>query len=231
MALPKLGLFSYPVLQAADVLIHRATHVPVGHDQAQHLEFARECATRFNHAYGDVLVPPETLLCKEYSAKQSLMTLMESQAPAKRVMALDKPTLKMSKSHQNENSRILLTDNEEVITKKLKSALTDSENVVEYDQSRKPGVSNLLDIIFHLEPSGAKSAADLATDFKGLSYKVLKEKAATVVSTHLQPVRERYQLIMEKDEDELVRIAKAGAEKANDNAKTTLSLVHEAIGF
>ena len=106
----KLGLFSYPVLQAADVLVHQTTHVPVGHDQAQHLEFAREVAIGFNHVYGaGILTPPETII-----------------SPARRVMSFSKPSSKMSKSDQNPKSRILLTDSEEAIRGKIKSAVTDS---------------------------------------------------------------------------------------------------------
>merc|ERR1711939_99457 len=129
----KLGLFSYPVLQAADILVHRATHVPVGHDQAQHLEFARQIANGFNEAVGkSVLLAPQTLI-----------------SPAKRVMSLTDPVKKMSKSDPNPKSRILLTDSNEVIRSKIKSAMTDSFDGISYEPERRPGVSNLLDIYYH----------------------------------------------------------------------------------
>ncbi|KAI9661668.1 MAG: Tryptophan--tRNA ligase, mitochondrial [Bathelium mastoideum] len=139
----KLGLFSYPVLQAADILVHRATHVPVGHDQSQHLEFARECANGFNHNYGRVLVAPDTLL-----------------SPAKRVMSLTEPHLKMSKSHANPKSRILITDGCEEIEKKIKGALTDSVSGISYDLVERPGVSNLLDIMFHLQDDNKQASLE-----------------------------------------------------------------------
>ncbi|KAG9668191.1 tryptophanyl-tRNA synthetase, partial [Aureobasidium melanogenum] len=213
----KLGLFSYPVLQAADILIHRATHVPVGHDQSQHLEFARECAAGFNHLAGSkILVQPETLL-----------------SPAKRVMALDRPTQKMSKSAPNPKSRILITDSSSTISKKLRVALTDSIEGVTYDPSARPGVSNLIEIAFNLDSSnhGATSPADYAKEFEGLSLKALKEKVAEVVDGHLAPIRARFEEIVGGDGKIIEEAAQTGAEKARKSAELTMQAVKHAIGF
>ncbi|KAH0017301.1 tryptophanyl-tRNA synthetase, partial [Aureobasidium melanogenum] len=213
----KLGLFSYPVLQAADILIHRATHVPVGHDQSQHLEFARECAAGFNHLAGSkILVQPETLL-----------------SPAKRVMALDRPTQKMSKSAPNPKSRILITDSSSVISKKLRVALTDSIEGVTYDPSTRPGVSNLTEIAFNLDSSnhGAASPADYAKEFEGLSLKALKEKVAEVVDGHLAPIRAKFEEIVGGDGKIIEEAAQTGAEKARKSAEVTMQAVKHAVGF
>ena len=168
----KLGLFSYPVLQAADVLVHGATHVPVGHDQAQHLEFAREVATGFNHAFGqEILVPPETLI-----------------SPAKRIMSLTEPTTKMSKSHSNPESRILLTDSDSEIQSKIKSAVTDSDYSISYDPEKRPGISNLIDILYHCSPEDQYSESGgtrkgngriATTDFQGEGCGGCRDQRAT----------------------------------------------------
>ncbi|KEQ89485.1 putative tryptophanyl-tRNA synthetase [Aureobasidium pullulans EXF-150] len=213
----KLGLFSYPVLQAADILIHKATHVPVGHDQSQHLEFARECAAGFNHLAGSkVLVQPETLL-----------------SLAKRVMALDRPTHKMSKSAPNPKSRILLTDSSSAISKKLRVALTDSIEGVTYDPSARPGVSNLIEIAFNLDSSnhGAADPAEYAKEFEGLSLKALKDKVAEVVDGHLAPIRARFEEIVGGDGKILEEAAQIGAEKARKSAESTMKEVRHAVGF
>ncbi|GAB7347897.1 hypothetical protein MBLNU459_g5420t1 [Dothideomycetes sp. NU459] len=211
----KLGLFSYPVLQAADILVHRATHVPVGHDQSQHLEFSRECANGFNHVHGNVLVAPTTLL-----------------SPGKRVMALDRPTQKMSKSHPNPKSRILLTDSRDEISKKLRVALTDSIEGVSYDTKTRPGVSNLVEIAYNLQGSHeAASPAEYARDFDGLSLKGLKERVVDIVDDHLKPIRERFEHIMSGSGSELARATELGAQKANASAAATMKLVREAVGF
>ncbi|RYC56847.1 hypothetical protein CHU98_g9371, partial [Xylaria longipes] len=132
----KLGLYSYPVLQAADILVHRATHVPVGDDQRQHLEFARECVTNFNHAYSqELLVLPETIT-----------------TPSPRVMSLRDPFQKMSKSSPNEKSRILITSTPRDITQRIMCALTDNLNEVTYEPRERPGVANLLELIAQCSP-------------------------------------------------------------------------------
>ncbi|KAF2160655.1 hypothetical protein M409DRAFT_70203 [Zasmidium cellare ATCC 36951] len=214
----KLGLFSYPVLQAADVLVHQTTHVPVGYDQAQHLEFAREVAQGFNHLYGaDTLAIPETII-----------------SPAKRVMSLTDPQAKMSKSHPNPKSRILLTDSEETIKAKLKSAVTDSLEGITYDPPNRPGVSNLVDIIFHAEDhtsageDGSGQAA-LAKELNGTSLRVVKERAATAVNDIVRPIRERYAELIEQ-QSYLDEAAAAGAFKAQISAAETIQKVRKAIG-
>ena len=211
----KLGLFSYPVLQAADVLVHRATHVPVGHDQAQHLEFAREVANGFNHVYGeDILVAPETLI-----------------SPAKRVMSLMDAKLKMSKSHSNPKSRILLTDSKEEIQSKIKTAITDSDNRITYDPEARPGVSNLLEMLYYTSRNDKYSTIeDVVRDMDGTSFKILKGKVADSVEATIRPIRERYSELVDKT-DYLSGIALGGAEKAAKSAEATLKSVKEAVGL
>lgn len=217
----KLGLFSYPVLQAADILVHRATHVPVGEDQRQHLEFARECAAGFNHTYGGggVLVPPETIV-----------------SPARRVMSLTDPTKKMSKSDANAASRVLITDAPGDIRKKVMRAVTDSQSgFVSYDPVARPGVSNLLEILAILESGqGVRTPEEVAGDFAGSQHplKALKERTADAVVAELRDVRERYlELLGDGDGKGLDEIEARGAEKARASADATMKLVKEAVGF
>ncbi len=212
----KLGLFSYPVLQAADILVHQATHVPVGHDQAQHLEFARELAASFNHTFQtDVLVPPETLI-----------------SSAKRVMSLTKPTSKMSKSEPNEKSRIMLNDSGEVIRAKLKAAVTDSEtDSITYEPDRRPGVSNLVDLLYHCQrPAQVQDQRALAAELNGTSFKALKGMVADAVATVVQPIRERYGELR-ANKKLLGVVAAEGAEKARKTAGATLAEVRHAVGL
>lgn len=213
----KLGLFAYPVLQAADVLVHGTTHVPVGHDQAQHLEFARELANGFNHVFGqgqEVLTPPETLI-----------------SPAKRVMALTEPTKKMSKSNANPKSKILLTDTEAEIKGKLKSAVTDSFEGITYEPERRPGVSNLIDLLYHSDESaGYQSQEALAKGLGDISLRVLKEKVADAVESQVRPVRERYAEII-GNKALLNEAAQEGASKATESAALTLAKVKKVVGF
>ncbi|KAK4569745.1 Tryptophan--tRNA ligase, mitochondrial [Recurvomyces mirabilis] len=211
----KLNLFSYPVLQAADVLLHRTTHVPVGHDQAQHLEFAREVANGFNHVYGqDVLIPPQTLI-----------------SPAKKVMSLTDPVSKMSKSHPNPKSRILLIDSDEVIQSKIKSAVTDSIEGITYDPDRRPGVSSLIDILYHTsEESSCGSQQDLAADLANISMRVLKEQVSSAVTKVVAPIRERYESIV-GNESLLDDVTTLGAAKATESAAPTLLQVKRAVGL
>jgi tryptophanyl-tRNA synthetase len=229
-------------------LIHKATHVPVGHDQSQHLEFARECAAGFNHLAGSkILVQPETLLCKFLSYPNAFLiredswssqshelgTDYNSAAPAKRVMALDRPTHKMSKSAPNPKSRILITDSSSTITKKLRVALTDSTEGVTYDPSNRPGVSNLIEIAFNLDGSnqGAASPAEYAKEFEGLSLKALKDKVAEVVDGHLAPIRAKFEEIVSGDGKIIEEASQIGAEKARKSAESTMQAVRHAVGF
>lgn len=210
----KLGLFSYPVLQAADVLVHRATHVPVGADQGQHLEFAREIANGFNHLFGPVLPPPDTIL-----------------SPARRVMSLNRPVQKMSKSDADPKSRILITDSREEIQQKIKAAVTDSIPGVSYDPVARPGVSNLIEIMYHVDGSISDSCESLATDLKDLSMRALKEKVADTIESHLRPVRERYANALHDRAGYLEDVKEQGAQKARASADATLKLVREAVGL
>ncbi|KAF7907621.1 uncharacterized protein EAF01_005207 [Botrytis porri] len=212
----KLGLFSYPVLQAADILVHRATHVPVGEDQTQHLEFARECVTNFNHAYGPYLIAPQTLL-----------------SPAKRIMSLQAPTQKMSKSHPSPISRIRLTDTPDTITKKISSALTDSQNAVSYSPSERPGVSNLLTLWSSFDTQNPKrTPAQIAEECKANKFTLgdLKRETANAVNTGLEPIRKNYERLL-GDEGYVEDVARKGGVKARENAEKTMVEVREAVGF
>ncbi|KAL1963207.1 hypothetical protein VTN77DRAFT_8640 [Rasamsonia byssochlamydoides] len=209
----RLGLFSYPVLQAADILVHRATHVPVGDDQKQHIEFTRYTANSFNHIYGPVFPAPEALI-----------------SPAKRVMSLKDPVQKMSKSDVDQRSRILLTDSPEEIHRKIKLALTDSEAGISYDPIRRPGVSNLIEILSHID-SDKRSCDEIALEFKSAGIKALKEHVAKILSDYLRDIRERYCDIMGKDASYLDRIADMGAQKARANADITMQSVKSALGL
>ncbi|EPS26084.1 hypothetical protein PDE_01020 [Penicillium oxalicum 114-2] len=207
----RLGLFSYPVLQAADILVHRATHVPVGEDQRQHLEFSRYTANSFNHLYGSIFPIPEAQI-----------------SPAKRVMSLKEPTSKMSKSHSDPKSRILLTDSPTTIQKKIKVALTDSQPNITYDPAHRPGVSNLIEILSHFE---GQSCEEIATSFDGASLRALKEHVAERISHHLMEIRERYESMMGDQTGYLDAVAQQGAEAAQGNAQETMRMVRDAMGL
>ncbi|KIW00704.1 tryptophan-tRNA ligase [Verruconis gallopava] len=209
----QLGLFSYPVLQAADILVHRATHVPVGEDQCQHLEFARECAAAFNRAYGKVFVEPATVL-----------------SPAKRIMSLTNPTKKMSKSDLNEKSRILITDDSAIIKSKVNKAITDSEDAITFDPATRPGLSNLLQLLFYAEGRVNGGPDELAKELQGASKRAIKERTSKAIDGLLRPVRERYEEIIQNDKY-LEEVAEVGAEKARKSAAETMKLVKEAVGF
>ncbi|ODH46092.1 tryptophan-tRNA ligase [Paracoccidioides brasiliensis] len=211
----KLGLFSYPVLQAADILVHRATDVPVGEDQKQHLEFTREVANGFNHIYGPVLTMPSALI-----------------SPAKRVMSLKQPTLKMSKSHSDPRSRILLTDSSEEIYLKIKLALTDSNQGISYDPINRPGVSNLIEILSHVQGrDGISSFEELGAEYQSFTMRAFKERVAVAVVDHLNGIRQRYLELMNNKLSYLDTVAEDGAKSATENADTTLRTVKNALGL
>ncbi|KAI0554958.1 tryptophanyl-tRNA synthetase [Xylaria curta] len=211
----KLGLFSYPVLQAADILVHRATHVPVGDDQKQHLEFARECVTNFNHTYNqELFVPPETIT-----------------TPSPRIMSLRDPYQKMSKSSRNEKSRILITSSPQEITQRIMSAVTDSLNEVTYEPELRPGVANLLELIAQCSPEPT-TAADVADTLMRAKLGDLKAWCAQAVTTELSGIRERYtELIQLQGGKYLDDIEAEGAEIARQNAEETMRLVRSAVGL
>ncbi|TQS39207.1 hypothetical protein Golomagni_00271, partial [Golovinomyces magnicellulatus] len=200
----KLGLFSYPVLQAADILIHKATHVPVGADQAQHLEFARECVTNFNSTYSPILTPNDSLFNSNTAKFLSL-------AKTTRIRSLANPDVKMSKSSGPRNSRILITDTKEEIRNKICSAVTDSKNSISWDPETRPGVSNLLSILSAFDVSG-RTPEELARDLDGMSLGEFKNLLSENVEEKLCPIRERYnELIANKEY--LAKLAARGLEK------------------
>ncbi|RCI10985.1 hypothetical protein L249_5434 [Ophiocordyceps polyrhachis-furcata BCC 54312] len=212
-SLLKLGLFAYPVLQAADVLVHRATHVPVGHDQQQHIEFARECATNFNHTYGPHLVHPETMTPSRH-----------------RIMSLTDPTSKMSKSHKSERSRILVTDAASQIHAKIASALTDSASGITYDLTQRPGISNLLEIYAAFDPQ-RRTPQQLAEAYTTAQPRQLKSMVADAVVEGLRGIRDKFLDLQQDDNGYLEQVEAEGAEKARQSAQETMDLVRNAIGM
>jgi tryptophanyl-tRNA synthetase len=208
-----VGLFNYPVLMAADILLYQTNQVPVGEDQKQHLELSRDIANRFNALYGDVFTIPEPFIPKSGA----------------RVMSLQEPTKKMSKSDDNRNNVIGLLEDPKAVAKKIKRAMTDSEEppVVRYDLVNKPGVSNLLDILSGVT---GKSIPELEAEFDGQMYGHLKGAVAEAVSGMLTELQERYHRFR-NDEALLQQIMRDGAEKARARAQSTLAKVYEAIGF
>ena len=197
----------------ADILVYRATHVPVGEDQKQHLELSRDIAQRFNAIYGDIFKVPEPFIPKSGA----------------RVMSLLEPTKKMSKSDDNRNNVIGLLEDPKSVVKKIKRAVTDSDEppVVRYDLKEKAGVSNLLDI---LSAVTGKTIPELEQHFEGKMYGHLKGEVAEAVSGMLIDLQERYHRFR-NDEAFLNQVMKDGAEKASARASQTLKAVYEAIGF
>ncbi len=204
------GLFTYPVLMAADILLYKTDLVPVGVDQKQHLELARDIAIRFNHIYGDTFTVPEGYI----------------PPVGARVMSLQEPTSKMSKSDPNPNGYIWILDPPEVIMKKLKRAVTDSDGVIEYREG-KDGINNLLSIYGAVTGVTPQQAAE---EFAGLGYGVLKERVGEAVCEELRPIREKYDDLI-KNRDYIEQVYKTGAERAARLASRTLSKVHRKIGF
>ncbi len=204
-----VGLFTYPVLMAADILIYQATGVPVGEDQRQHLELARGLAARFNTRFGETFVVPEPLIVKGTA----------------KIKDLQDPTAKMSKSLPS--GCVMLLDDPKKIAKKIKSAVTDSETVVRYDLESKPGVSNLLTILSVL---GGESIPDLERHYEGSMYGPLKVDVADVVVEFATDYQARTNEFLE-DPAELRRLMELGASKAREVARTTLANVYERVGF
>ncbi|MCU7995320.1 tryptophan--tRNA ligase [Shewanella glacialipiscicola] len=208
-----VGLFDYPVLMAADILLYQANEIPVGQDQKQHLELTRDIATRFNNAYGDTFTIPEPFI-PEHGAK---------------VMSLQEPLKKMSKSDENRNNVIGLLEDPKSVLKKLKKAMTDSEEppVVRFDMDNKPGVSNLLSLMSGVT---GQSIASLEGEFEGKMYGHLKGAAGEAVVSMLEPLQERYRAIR-SDGAYLDQVMRAGAENAQARAEVTLKKVYEKIGL
>lgn len=206
-----VGLFTYPILMAADILLYQTNVVPVGDDQKQHVELTRDLAGRFNSRFGDTFVVPDIRIGAE----------------AARVYDLQNPTAKMSKSAESASGLIKLLDDPKLTTKKIKSAVTDAEREIRYDRQAKPGVSNLLDI---LSAVTGESLDSLEASFEGNGYGDLKAAVAEAVVATIEPIRERT-LELLADPAELDRLLARGAEKAAAKAEVTLETVYERIGL
>lgn len=205
-----VGLFNYPVLMAADILLYQATDVPVGEDQKQHIELTRDLAERFNHEYGETFVIPKPII-KDTSA---------------RIMGLDEPTKKMSKSAASPYNYIAMTDDADIIRNKIKRAVTDSGTEIKASPD-KPAITNLLNIFSEVSD---KSIVQLEKEFKGRSYSEFKKALTEAVIKYLEPIQKRYQEII-KDETELKKILKQGNEKVAPLAQKTLRQVKEKVGL
>ena len=203
------GLFTYPALQAADILLYDAQEVPVGDDQRQHIEITRDIALRFNHRFGETFVIPKAV----------------TPAAGARVMDLLHPTNKMSKSTDTDAGIIFLTDSPADIEKKFKRAVTDSDNVVAYDREKKPGVSNLLDI---LSVASGTPVATLVGQYT--QYGKLKTETGAAVIAMIEPIRSRY-LELKNDPAEPSRLLRIGADRAQAVASSTLARAYRAIGL
>ena len=208
-----VGLFGYPVLQAADILLYQADSVPVGEDQKQHLELTRDIATRFNNLYGEVFKLPEPFIAKVGA----------------RVMSLQDPLKKMSKSDDNVNNFIMLLDEPKKIEKKLKRAVTDSDEQarIYFDNDEKPGVSNLLTLMSCMT---GRAIDDLVPEYEDKMYGHLKKDTADAVLSVIEPLQQRY-FELRKDESALLDIMKDSAERASETASITLDKAKNALGL
>ena len=204
------GLFTYPVLMAADILVYDTDCVPVGDDQKQHIELTRDIAIRFNNRFGDTFVVPEPMIAEQGA----------------RIMSLDDPSKKMSKSNPNPLSKICVLDSADQIKKALMKATTDSDGTVLYDFEKKPGVSNLMEI--HHLLSGL-SMGELEKKYQGQGYGQFKKDLVEVTTEALRPVQERYQEITQSGE--IDEILKSGAEKARHYAEGVVRRVKDKLGM
>lgn len=205
------GLFTYPVLMASDILLYQADLVPVGEDQKQHIEITRNLAERFNKIYGDTFVIPEPYIRKSTA----------------RIMGLQDPTKKMSKSTNNPNDVIFIDETPEEIIKKVKKAVTDSENVVRYNPVEKPGISNLMGIYGALT---GKNETEIEKEFEGQGYGNFKMAVAEAIVEKLKPIQERYNELL-NNKEYLENIYIKGAENARKLASKTLDDVKSKIGI
>ena len=204
------GLFTYPVLMASDILLYQTDLVPVGQDQKQHLELARDLATRFNYKYSDTFKIPEPYIPKEVG----------------RVMSLQEPTKKMSKSDENENAYILLVDDADTIKRKIKRSVTDSLGVISYNDEQA-GIKNLLEIYSKLSN---KTIEELVSMYEGKGYGLLKEDLSEVIIESLRPIREKY-LDLLNNKDYLETVYANGANRAEKVARKTLRKVYKKVGL
>ncbi len=204
------GLFTYPVLMAADILLYQTEFVPVGEDQKQHLELARDLAERFNNRYSETFKVPEPLI----------------QEVGARIMSLQDPEFKMSKSDENENGYILLLDEPDVINRKMKRAVTDSFAEVKY-RDEQPGIKNLINIYSAFT---GESVEEIVKKYEGEGYGKFKGDLSEVIIEGLRPIQEKYNDYM-KNKDYLEEVYKNGAEKAERAARKTLRKVYKKVGF
>ncbi|MED4964192.1 tryptophan--tRNA ligase [Heyndrickxia coagulans] len=204
------GLLTYPPLMAADILLYSTDLVPVGEDQKQHLELTRDLAERFNKRYLEIFTLPDIKLSNSGA----------------RIMSLQDPTKKMSKSDPNKKAFISLLDDPKLVDKKIKSAVTDSEGVVKYDKERKPGISNLLDIYSNFS---TLTIEELERKYDGVGYGAFKADLVDVVNEGLAPIQKRYYELIESEE--LDRILDEGAEKASIVAGNMLRKMENAMGL
>ena len=203
-----VGLFDYPVLMAADILLYDTQVVPVGEDQIQHVELARDVAKRFNGQFKEVFVLPQAVVNKSGA----------------RIMGLQNPERKMSKSDDNPNDTIYLLDAPELAKKKIMRAVTDSDGKIKYDKKKKPAISNLLDIYSYL---GNRSIKDLEKEYEGKGYGDFKKGLAEVVASFLSTFQKKYYSLSDK---EVMKILNNGAKEATDIAGKKLKAVRQAIG-
>lgn len=204
------GLFTYPILMAADILLYDTDIVPVGNDQKQHIEICRDIAIRVNNRFKDTFVIPDGRFLKEGA----------------RIMALDDPTKKMSKSAENIHSRISLLDEDSKIKKSIMRATTDSDGEIRFDPENKPGVSNLLNIYSALS---GKSIDDIVVDFAGCGYGDFKKELVEITKEALVPIKQNFNEIRETEE--LKQILRDGADRANTIAEKTMKRVKANFGL
>jgi tryptophanyl-tRNA synthetase len=205
------ALFTYPVLMAGDILLYQTDIVPIGDDQRQHVELARDVAQRYNHRYGETFVLPEGVFPETGG----------------RVMNLQEPALKMSKSRGSQQGTVLLLDSPDVIRKKFKSAVTDSGAEVRHDPEEKPGVSNLIEI---MSVATGESIVDIESRYDGSGYGQFKSDVAEAVVALVDPIARRFQELR-ADPAELRRMLGMGADKARAASHPTLQLMYERMGF
>jgi tryptophanyl-tRNA synthetase len=205
------ALFTYPVLMAGDILLYQTDIVPIGDDQRQHLELSRDIAQRFNSRYGETFVVPEGVFPETGG----------------RVMNLQEPDVKMSKSRGAESGTILMLDPPETIRKKVKTAVTDSGSDVRYDPREKPGISNLIELLTVVT---GESIKDVESRYDGSGYGQFKQDVGDAIVTVLEPIKARYEELR-SDPAELQRLLDLGADKARASSASTLALMYERMGF
>lgn len=205
------GLYTYPVLMAADILLYQADLVPVGEDQRQHIELTRNVAERFNNVYGEVFKVPEGFIPKSGA----------------RIMSLQEPDKKMSKSSEDANSYISMLDDPRAAMNKIKRAVTDSESEVRFDKENKPGISNLINIYACIT---GKTIAEIEAEFAGQGYGAFKMQVGEAVAETLEKIQAEYQRVI-KDKTYLENMFRTGAERAERIAQRTLAKVQKKVGF